>query len=89
MDIRDMTDSAVASIERSLLQLRRRQRRLTLAGSRPTTEIWAVEVADAIDSTGDQVAVGDISVALGIDPSQASRRVAAAVEAGLVRRHAA
>lgn len=76
----------VASIERSVLALRRRQRRKTLAGELPPTEIWAIEVADAIATRDRDTSVADVAVELGIDPSQASRRVASAVEFGLVAR---
>jgi DNA-binding MarR family transcriptional regulator len=85
----NVTESDVASIERSLLALRRRQRRNALAGQRPSVDVRAVEVTDAIDSQSDFVTVADVAMALGIDPSQASRRVAAAVDAGFVCRRAA
>lgn len=83
-----MSDPVISSLERSLLSLRRRQRRNAMAGHLPASHVHAVEVADAISSWGDEATVADVGTALGVDPSQASRRVAAAVTAGLVARGA-
>lgn len=81
-----MTDDDVAALEQALTALRRRQRRNTLAGDRPLADVWAVEVADVVAAAPGPTRVAD--VALGVDPSQASRRVSAAVAAGLVSRGA-
>ena len=74
------------SIARSLAHLRRRQRRSALAGSRPISDIYTAEVVDAVANATDIPLVGDIARALTLDPSQASRRVKASVDAGLVVR---
>ncbi len=83
-----MSDAAIGSIERSLLALRRRQRRLALAGKAPAAAIQAFEVADVVSDRSQETTVADVAAALGVDPSQGSRRVAAAVSAGLVARAA-
>lgn len=78
---------AVASIAQSVTDLRRRQRRSTLAGQRSTAEVHAAEVADVVAADTDTIpTVGDIARELTLDPSQASRRVSAAIEAGLLER---
>lgn len=81
-------DDTISSIERSVLALRRRQRRSTLATDSSAAEIRAAEVVDAIASRSDVTTVADVARELSIDPSQASRRVAAAVAARLVSRTA-
>lgn len=83
-----MTDDDVAALEQALTALRRRQRRNTLAGDRPLADVWAVEVADVVAAAPGPTRVADVAAALGVDPSQASRRVSAAVAAGLVSRGA-
>lgn len=74
------------SIARSLLALRRRQRRATLAGATPVDHIYSAEVVDIVASRSEVTTVKDIARHLSIDPSQASRRVRAAVDAGLADR---
>lgn len=76
----------IASIERSLVAIRRRQTRRTIAGDRPARDVWVLDVVDVVEAANGEVAVGDVARRLGIDPSQASRRVARAVDAGAVRR---
>lgn len=74
------------SIARSLLALRRQQRRGALAGATPVDHIYAAEVVDVVASRSAVTTVKDIARHLSIDASQASRRVRAAVEAGLADR---
>lgn len=78
---------AVASIAQSVTDLRRRQRRSTLAGQRSTAEVHAAEVADVVAADTDTIpTVGDIARELTLDPSHASRRVSSAIGAGLLER---
>lgn len=89
-------DAAVlAAIERAMISIRRRQTRRSL-GSQAVREagrpvdLNLLAVVDAVEEGHDQpnqeVTVGVVAERLGIDPSRASRVVAAAVEAGYVRR---
>ncbi len=75
-----------ASIAQSLAALRARAKRSALAGPVPIDQIRAAEVADAVRSSPTTPSVGDIARALTLDPSQASRRVKAAIDAGLIVR---
>jgi DNA-binding MarR family transcriptional regulator len=63
------------------------QRRAAAAGSAGTAGAAAFQVLDAIESGG-PLTVNGVAHALGIDQPRASRLVARAVEAGLVRRGA-
>lgn len=84
-----MSSDPIGSLEASLVELRRRQRRHALAAHLPIAERRIADIVDAVAASPEPVSVADVAVALAVDPSQASRRVAAAVEAGVVRRAAA
>jgi DNA-binding MarR family transcriptional regulator len=85
----------LAAIERALVRIRRSQARRTL-GRRATQDLGQavglaqLDVVFAVDegpaSPGQEVTVGLVAERLGIDPSRASRTVAAAIRAGHVRR---
>jgi DNA-binding MarR family transcriptional regulator len=91
-----MDGNAVAAIERAMVALRRSQTRRTLhrrvAGDAATpAEAATVQVLDAIEAAGDRgevLTVNGVADALGVDQPRASRLVARAVDAGLVRRGA-
>ncbi|WP_410786937.1 MarR family winged helix-turn-helix transcriptional regulator [Kribbella sp. C-35] len=83
----DKTDP-VAEVEAAMIAIRRRQTRRTFAvqsgGPDPVQEVLdAVEAAEP-----DPLGVNGIATALGVDQPRASKLVAAAVTAGLVRREA-
>lgn len=83
----DKTDP-VAEVEAAMIAIRRRQTRRTFAvesgGPDPVQE-----VLDAIEAAGPTpVGVNGIATALGVDQPRASKLVAAAVAAGLLRREA-
>lgn len=78
----------VAVVETAMIAIRRRQTRRTLAveagGPDPVQE-----VLDALEAAGrDPIGVNGVAAALGVDQPRASKLVAAAVSAGLVRREA-
>ncbi|TCC11866.1 MarR family winged helix-turn-helix transcriptional regulator [Kribbella soli] len=84
MDKRD----PVAEVEAAMIAIRRRQTRRTFAvqsgGPDPVQEVLdAIEAAEP-----DPVGVNGVATALGVDQPRASKLVAAAVTAGLVRREA-
>jgi DNA-binding MarR family transcriptional regulator len=84
-------ETAIERIERSMVRIRRRQTRRAFASRAPlSTDPNVVGVVDAITSGPHDgiVTVGVVAERLGVDPSQASRLVAKAVQAGAVRRHA-
>ncbi len=83
----DKTDP-VAEVEAAMIAIRRRQTRRTFAvqsgGPDPVQE-----VLDAVEAAGPApLGVNGIATALGVDQPRASKLVAAAVTAGLVRREA-
>ena len=83
----DNTDP-VAAVETAMIAIRRRQTRRTFAvqagGPDPVQEVLdAIEAAEP-----DALGVNGVAVALGVDQPRASKLVAAAVSAGLVRREA-
>jgi DNA-binding MarR family transcriptional regulator len=97
-----MSEDAVAAIERAMVAMRRSWSRRSLqrraAAARPeggtgaaagvgAGEAAAFQVLDAIESGG-PLTVNGVADALGVDQPRASRLVARAVEAGLVRRGA-
>jgi DNA-binding MarR family transcriptional regulator len=78
----------VAVVETAMIAIRRRQTRRTFAvdagGPDPVQE-----VLDALEAAGpDRIGVNGVAAALGVDQPRASKLVAAAVSAGLVRREA-
>jgi DNA-binding MarR family transcriptional regulator len=79
-------DKEIAAIERAMVAIRRRQRRRVLAraqGAGPEHD-----VLDVIEGAQEAVTVTAVAEALSVDQPRASRLVAAAVAAGLVRREA-
>lgn len=89
-------DDAVAAIERALVVIRRSQRRRTLqrrtAGDdAPAAEAAAFQVLDALEAAHDAgrvMTVTAVADVLGTDQPRASRLVAQAIAARLVRRRA-
>ena len=87
--------STLAAIERAMVRIRRSQTRRTL-GRLATRDLGdAVDLAqlDAVlavdvgpEQPGQEVTVGLVAERLGVDPSRASRLVAAAIRAGHLRR---
>ncbi|WP_241777717.1 MarR family transcriptional regulator [Streptomyces sp. CT34] len=91
----DSTGPALAAIERAMIRIRRSQTRRTLGkivGERlgrpfdPSHGFVVDALEEEADYPGQQVTVGLVAERLSVDPSRASRLVAAAVEAGYVRR---
>ncbi len=80
-------DNYIASVERAMVTIRRRQSRRALARLQgaPGPEL---EVLDVLEAAGEPVTVSAVAEALAVDQPRASRLVAAAVTAGLVRREA-
>ncbi|TNY38933.1 MarR family winged helix-turn-helix transcriptional regulator [Thermomonospora catenispora] len=81
----------LAAIERAMVAIRRRQRRGALAELAGAETVGravfdVLDVIEAAEAAGEQVTVGTVSTALGVDQPRASRLVSAAVNAGLVRR---
>jgi DNA-binding MarR family transcriptional regulator len=89
-------DDAVAVIERALVVMRRSQRsrtrkRRTAGDDAPPAQAAVFQVLDALESVPDAgagITVTGVADALGVDQPRASRLVAQAVDAGLVRRGA-
>ncbi|MER7246559.1 MarR family winged helix-turn-helix transcriptional regulator [Kribbella sp. NPDC000426] len=78
----------VATVEAAMIAIRRRQTRRTFAvqagGPDPVQEVLdAIEAAEP-----EPLGVNGVAVAMGVDQPRASKLVAAAVSAGLVRREA-
>ncbi|WP_433013126.1 MarR family winged helix-turn-helix transcriptional regulator [Kribbella sp. CA-294648] len=79
----------VAEVEAAMVVIRRRQTRRILAQAAGVPEDSAQQVVDAIEAAGaTPISVSGIAEALGVDQPRASKLVAAAVGAGLVRREA-
>jgi DNA-binding MarR family transcriptional regulator len=82
----------IAAVERAMVAIRRSQTRRTLArlaGAQPGTA--GAEVLDVIEESEEHdepATVTSVAAALNIDQPRASKLVAAAVAAGLVRREA-
>ena len=89
-------DEHVKAVERAMVAIRRSQTRRALtrlAEGRDAGVVGgsAVDVLDAIESAeqaGTPATVSDVAAALNVDQPRASKLVAAAVQAGLVRREA-
>ena len=93
-------DEYVKAVERAMVAIRRSQTRRALTrlaeGRHDTDHAGvvvgsAVDVLDAIEAAeqaGTPATVSDVAAALHVDQPRASKLVAAAVEAGLVRREA-
>ncbi|MFC4117430.1 MarR family winged helix-turn-helix transcriptional regulator [Nonomuraea zeae] len=80
-------DNEISAIERAMITIRRRQRRRVLAKSQGAAGP-EFDVLDVIEGASEPVGVSTVAEALGVDQPRASRLVAAAVAAGLVRREA-
>jgi DNA-binding MarR family transcriptional regulator len=83
-------DQSVAAVEVAMVTVRRRQSRRALARAAGASgvDIAAQEVLDAVDAAGGTAGVTAIAEALDVDQPRASKLVAAAVAAGLLRREA-
>lgn len=84
-------ESALERVERAMVRIRRRQVRRALAPPDSPVDHSVVGVLDAIEAargSTESVTVGTVAANLGVDPSQGSRLVQAAIEAGVVRREA-
>ncbi|MFI7640972.1 MarR family winged helix-turn-helix transcriptional regulator [Nonomuraea sp. NPDC049400] len=80
-------DNEIAAIEQAMIAIRRRQSRRALAKTQgaPGPEF---DVLDVLESAAEPVTVSTVAQALSVDQPRASRLVAAAVTAGLIRREA-
>lgn len=88
-------DEHVMAVERAMVAIRRSQTRRALTrlaeGRDEIVSGSAVDVLDAIDAAeqaGTPATVSSVAATLNVDQPRASKLVAAAVEAGLVRREA-
>lgn len=80
--------SPLASIERAMVAVRRRQARRALVGGQPTPTFDVLDVVEAAEEAGVPTTTTDVAAALHVDQPRASRLVAAAVAAGLIERRA-
>ncbi|MGI5236637.1 MarR family winged helix-turn-helix transcriptional regulator [Dactylosporangium sp. CA-139066] len=91
MHTHDDGDKVLASIESAMVAIRRRQTRRALARGFGEVDRALFDVVDAVED-GElghrDVTVTDIAAALDVAQPRASKLVAAAVEAGLIRREA-
>jgi DNA-binding MarR family transcriptional regulator len=71
-----------------MVAVRRRQARRTLARVAGAAEDTLQPVLDAVEAADGSVGVGEIAETIGVDQPRASKLVAAAVSAGLLRREA-
>jgi DNA-binding MarR family transcriptional regulator len=80
----------VASVERAMVAIRRSQTRRALAqlAGAQTTGTEVLDVVEEAEETGEPATVTSVAAALNVDQPRASKLVAAAVAAGLVRREA-
>jgi DNA-binding MarR family transcriptional regulator len=77
------------AIERAMVLIRRSQTRRTLArlaGQADTATFDVLDVLEAAEESGEHATVSVVAESLRVDQPRASKLVAAAVEAGLVRR---
>jgi DNA-binding MarR family transcriptional regulator len=83
-------DDPVAAVEAAMVTVRRRQTRRALAraAGAPAPDTAAQDVLDALEAAAGPLGVTALAEALGVDQPRASKLVAAAVGAGLVRREA-
>lgn len=93
----DAKEAEVAAIERAMVALRRSAARRTLArraarqGGGPVPEGAAFDVLDVVEAAeerGEPAGVREVADALRVDQPRASKLVAAAVQAGHLRREA-
>ncbi|MFI9840751.1 MarR family winged helix-turn-helix transcriptional regulator [Nonomuraea sp. NPDC051941] len=80
-------DKYISAVERAMVAIRRRQSRRVLARQQGVVGP-EYEVLDVIEGADGSVTVSTVAQALSVDQPRASRLVAAAVAAGLVRREA-
>jgi DNA-binding MarR family transcriptional regulator len=80
----------IAAVERAMVAIRRSQTRRALArrANADTTGTEVLDVVEAAEEAGEPATVTSVASALDVDQPRASKLVAAAVEAGLVRREA-
>jgi DNA-binding MarR family transcriptional regulator len=83
----------IAAVERAMVTLRRSQARRNLARlagavSSATAGAEVLDVIEEAEESGEPVTVTSVATALSVDQPRASKLVAAAVSAGLVRREA-
>ena len=81
----------VVAVERAMVAIRRSQTRRTLArraGAVSTSGTEVLDVVEAAEENGEPATVTGVAAALNVDQPRASKLVATAVEAGLVRREA-
>jgi len=80
----------VVAVETAMVAVRRRQTRRALAGAAgaPAADTAAQDVLDALEAATGPLGVTGVAEALGVDQPRASKLVATAVQAGLVRREA-
>ncbi|MFI5710389.1 MarR family winged helix-turn-helix transcriptional regulator [Kribbella sp. NPDC051620] len=79
----------VAEVEAAMVAIRRRQTKRMFARAAGVADDSGQQVIDAIETAGPEpLGVNGIAEALGVDQPRASKLVAAAVSAGLVRREA-
>src|SRR5436190_13133495 len=88
-----MTPDPLESVERAMVAIRRSQTRRSLArlaGAQdgPGSAFDVLDVVEAAEQAGAPIGVSGVAAALAIDQPRASRLVAAAVAAGLLRREA-
>ncbi|WP_426507165.1 MarR family winged helix-turn-helix transcriptional regulator [Dactylosporangium sp. McL0621] len=91
MQYDDEDARVLAVIEGAMVAIRRRQTRRALARSSPEADPALFDVVDAVEggAAGERpVTVTDIASALDVAQPRASKLVANAVEAGLIRREA-
>lgn len=81
-----MEGKDLVAVERAMVAIRRRQTRRALAGQHDTTGYEVLDVVEAAEQAGDEATVTTVAAALAVDQPRASKLVAKAVEAGLVRR---
>src|SRR4051794_5379766 len=79
-------ESAIVAIERAMVTIRRRQARRVIARQEGATSAL-FDVVDVVEA-GERVTVTDVAAVLGVAQPRASKLVAGAVDAGLVRREA-
>ena len=79
----------LAEVEAAMVTIRRRQTRRIFARASGAPDDSAQQVIDAIEAAGaTPIGVNGVAEALGVDQPRASKLVAAAVTAGLIRREA-
>ena len=80
----------VEMVERAMVLLRRRMTRRTFAGEAQVNDatFGVLDAVEAAEHAGTPIGVSEVAAVLSVDQPRASKLVAAAVEAGLIRREA-